>query len=101
RSTRITAPISGLIGTTIVKPGNLVGRGQNTLLTTISQIDPILFRVGVTEADYLKIARRDPSRTGEAPRASGIQLVLTAGTGHPHAGRVVTVDRADDPTTGT
>jgi membrane fusion protein, multidrug efflux system len=99
--TRITAPISGLIGTTIVKPGNLVGRGQNTLLTTISQIDPILFRVGVTEADYLKIARRDPSRTGEAPRASGIQLLLTDGSVYPHAGRVVTVDRAVDPTTGT
>jgi membrane fusion protein, multidrug efflux system len=99
--TRITAPISGLIGTTIVKPGNLVGRGQNTLLTTISQIDPILFRVGVTEADYLKVARRDPSRTGEAPRAGGIQLLLTDGSVYPHAGRVVTVDRAVDPTTGT
>ena len=41
--TRITAPINGLIGTTLVKPGNLVGRGQGTLLTTISQIDPISF----------------------------------------------------------
>ena len=52
--TRVTAPISGMVGTTLVKPGNLVGRGQNTLLTTISQIDPMLFRVGVTEADYLR-----------------------------------------------
>ncbi len=99
--TRITAPITGLIGTTLVKPGNLVGRGQSTLLTTISQIDPILFRVGVTEADYLKVARRDPSRAGEAPRAAGIQLILTDGSVYPHTGRVVTVDRAVDPTTGT
>ena len=52
--TRATAPIDGLVGTTEVKTGNLVGRGENTLLTTISQIDPILFKVGVTEADYLK-----------------------------------------------
>jgi membrane fusion protein (multidrug efflux system) len=99
--TRITAPISGLIGTTLVKPGNLVGRGQNTLLTTISQIDPILFRAGVTEADYLKVAKRDPSRAGAAPEAGGIQLLLSDGTIYPHTGRVTTVDRAVDPTTGT
>jgi len=99
--TRVTAPISGLAGTTLVKPGNLVGRGQNTLLTTISQIDPILFRVGVTEADYLRVARRFPGRTGEAPRAAGIQLALTDGTIYRHTGRVATVDRAVDPQTGT
>src|SRR6185436_5047575 len=36
---RIVAPIDGLIGLTRVKPGNLVGRGESTLLTTISQIN--------------------------------------------------------------
>ena len=30
--TTITAPIDGLIGTTKVKAGNLVGRGESTLL---------------------------------------------------------------------
>ena len=69
--TRVTSPISGLVGTTQVKPGNLVGRGENTLLTTISQIDPILFRVGVTEADYLRIARRDAARMGARRRGRG------------------------------
>jgi membrane fusion protein, multidrug efflux system len=99
--TRITAPISGLIGTTEVKPGSLVGRGENTLLTTISQIDPILFTVGVTEADYLKIARRATNRTGSAPQAAGIQLTLSDGTVYGHEGKVGVVDRAVDPTTGT
>ena len=70
--TRITAPISGLIGTTEVKAGNLVGRGESTLLTTISQIDPVLFRVGVTEADYLRITRRAPgAATGAGPAHPG------------------------------
>ena len=66
--TRVTSPIDGLVGTTLVKPGNLVGRGESTLLTTISQIDPILFRVGVTEADYLRVAqaRSDASRRRRA-----------------------------------
>ncbi|HEY1306199.1 MAG TPA: efflux RND transporter periplasmic adaptor subunit [Vicinamibacterales bacterium] len=99
--TRIAAPITGLVGTTLVKPGNLVGRGENTLLTTISKIDPILFRVGATEADYLRVARRNPSRSGQPPRAAGIQLILTDGTVHPSTGHIVTVDRAVDPTTGT
>jgi membrane fusion protein (multidrug efflux system) len=99
--TRITAPISGLIGTALVKAGNLVGRGESTLLTTISQIDPALFRVGVTEADYLRIARRniDSGRTG-GPQ-TGIRLTLADGTVYPHTGKVNVVDRAVDPTTGT
>jgi membrane fusion protein, multidrug efflux system len=98
--TRISAPISGLVGNTRVKPGNLVGRGENTLLTTISQIDPMLFRVAATEADYLRYARRT-QRTGDSPSAEGIELTLADGTKHPHTGKVTTVDRAVDPSTGT
>jgi membrane fusion protein (multidrug efflux system) len=100
--TRITAPISGLAGTTLVKPGNLVGRGENTLLTTISQIDPILFRVGVTEADYLRLVRRRPAEGATAaPRAGDIQLTLTDGTVYGHRGKVGVIDRAVDTSTGT
>src|SRR5215471_8131759 len=99
--TNVTSPINGLVGTTLVKPGNLVGRGQNTLLTTVSQIDPMLFRVGLTEADYLKIAKRNISRTAAAPKVTGIELTLSDGTVHPQTGSVNTVDRAVDPATGT
>jgi len=101
--TRVSAPISGLVGTTLVKPGNLVGRGENTLLTTISQIDPILFRVGATEADYLRVARRASTarNSGGSPQARDIQLSLSDGTVYPHTGHIVAVDRAVDPTTGT
>ena len=99
--TRVTAPINGLVGTTLVKPGNLVGRGENTLLTTISQIDPILFRAGVTEADYLRVVRRASDRVGQAPRAADIQLTLSDGTVHDHPGKVGVVDRAVDTSTGT
>ena len=55
--TSITSPVDGLIGTTQKKVGALVGRGENTLLNTISQIDPILFRCAIAEAEYLRIAR--------------------------------------------
>jgi membrane fusion protein, multidrug efflux system len=100
--TRITAPISGLIGATLVKTGNLVGRGESTLLTTISQIDPALFRVGVTEADYLRVARRlqEAGQAG-AGKQGNIQLTLADGSVYPHTGKVRVIDRAVDPTTAT
>jgi len=100
--TRVTAPISGLVGTTQVKAGNLVGRGESTLLTTISEVDPMIFRVGLTEADYLRLVRRAQARTGDAPQpVEGIELTLTDGTRHSHTGKLGPVERAVDPTTGT
>jgi membrane fusion protein (multidrug efflux system) len=98
---RVFSPINGLVGTTQVKPGSLVGRGESTLLTTVSQIDPIIFRVAVTEADYLRIIKRDPARSGQEGKASGIQLTLADGTEHPQTGKVGPVDRAVNASTGT
>ncbi len=102
--TTIVAPIDGLIGTTKVKAGNLVGRGESTLLVTISQIDPILFRAGIAEAEYLRIARRvsgerqaGTARTEPVP----IQLILADGSVHPHTGRLDAVERNVETTTGT
>src|SRR4029453_9131806 len=103
---KVLSPIAGLAGTTQVKAGNLVGRGENTLLTTISQIDPMIFEVGVTKADYLRIARRGlqsgkaPGRGGAAP-VEGIELTLADGTKYAQTGKVGPVERAVDPTTGT
>jgi membrane fusion protein (multidrug efflux system) len=99
--TRVTSPIDGLTGQTQVKPGNLVGRGESTLLTTVSQLDPILFRVAATEADYLRIAKRQTAAGGNAPRNTDIQLTLADGSLYAHTGKVNFVERAVDATTGT
>jgi membrane fusion protein (multidrug efflux system) len=102
--TTITAPIDGLIGTTKVKAGNLVGRGESTLLVTISQIDPIFFRVGIAEAEYLKVARRaqEQKQSGAARgEPVPIQLILADGSVHPHTGRLDAVERNVDTLTGT
>jgi len=102
--TTITAPLDGLIGTTKVKAGNLVGRGESTLLVTISQIDPILFRAGIAEAEYLKVARRftEQQAQGVARGAkTPIQLILADGTVHPHEGFLDAVERNVDTLTGT
>jgi len=99
--TKIFSPISGLVGTTQVKPGALVGRGESTLLTTVSLIDPIIFRVAITEADYLRIIKRDPTRAGQEGKASGVQLTLADGTTHPETGKIGPVERAVNASTGT
>ena len=97
----IESPIDGLVGTTQVKAGNLVGRGESTLLTTVSQIDPILFRAGISEAEYLRIARRVQETGRRVGQEASIELVLADGTVHPNKGRVEAVERAVDATTGT
>jgi len=98
----ITSPIDGLVGTTNVKAGNLVGRGESTLLTTVSVVDPILFRAGISEAEYLRLARRaDEIRQERGGRKLPITLILADETIHPITGHVEAIERAVDPTTGT
>jgi len=101
--TAIHAPIAGLVGTTKVKAGNLVGRGENTLLVTISVINPIFFRAGLAEAEYLRIARRLQERqaAGEVREKTPIALILADGTTLPNKGYLDVVERNIDPTTGT
>jgi membrane fusion protein, multidrug efflux system len=100
--TRVVAPAPGIVGKTEVYPGTLVGRGQSTLLTHISQIDTIHVRISVPERDYIAYNRK-----GEERRKAGektplkFELVLSDGSVHPQKGTLVFVDRAVDAATGT
>lgn len=96
----ITAPLDGIVGTTKVRAGNLVGRGESTLLTTVSAVDPILFRAGISEAEYLRIAKR-VQEGGERAGKAEISLILADGTVHDQKGRIDAVEREVDATTGT
>jgi membrane fusion protein (multidrug efflux system) len=95
----IKSPIDGIVGITNVKPGNLVGRGESTLLTTVSLIDPIVFAVGISEAEYFKVAKRN-SRSGERP-APDVQLELADNDIYPHKASLLAVDRGVNAQTGT
>ena len=102
--TKITAPIDGLVGDALVDVGSLVGRGQNTLLTTVSAIDPIDMRFSVSEADYLRFARRSAERgdvPGSTAKAPPFELILADGTVHPHVGTLEFANNVIDPVTGT
>ena len=96
----VRAPISGLIGATMVQLGELVGKGQPTLLATISKLDPIWFYCNVSEVSYLR-AEAETQRTGKRVADLPVTLILANGTTHPDKGRFVFIDRAVDPKTGT
>lgn len=98
--TSITSPVAGLIGTTQKKVGSLVTRGE-TLLNTVSQTNPILFRCAIAEAEYLRLARRGADRDKTLEKKFGVELILADGTVFPHKGRLDAIERAVDPTTGT
>jgi membrane fusion protein (multidrug efflux system) len=105
---RITAPVSGIVGRAERKVGDLVGRGESTLLTTISTIDPVRVGVAITEVDYLRFARNLAAHKGaggESPRAEAgsttAVLELADGSVHPQPGKLLFVDRAVDAKTGT
>lgn len=96
----IRAPITGLIGAKQVSIGELVGKGEPTLLATISQLDPIWFYCAISEVQYLK-AQKEIERRGEKLEQVPVFLILADGTRLPDRGRIVFMDRAVDPKTGT
>ena len=54
----IRAPISGLIGDTLVPVGGLVTANAQQPLTTIVPLDPIWVRFKVTESQYLAFKKQ-------------------------------------------
>src|SRR5262245_12376662 len=101
--TRIAAPIAGIIGKIVVDPGNLVGKAEPTLLTTISAVDPIYTEFSVAEADYLKLSARikldEQGRGRDTERR--LELFLADDSLFPQKGRLIFLGRAFDQKTGT
>lgn len=99
----VRAPISGQIGISRVKVGDLVGPVGNSLLSTISAIDDVRVRFAISEREYLEYTARfgTAPRPGEDPKSAPLQLVLADGSEYPLAGHVVSLDSSVDPTTGT
>jgi membrane fusion protein (multidrug efflux system) len=96
----VRAPITGLIGAKQVSIGELVGKGQPTLLATMSTLNPIWFYCAVSEVQYLK-AESEVRRTGRQIASLPVTLILSDGSVHPAQGRFVFIDRAVDAKTGT
>jgi membrane fusion protein (multidrug efflux system) len=96
----IHSPITGLIGAKQVSIGELVGKGQPTLMATISTLDPIWFYCNISEVQYLR-AEAEIRRTGKKIEDMPVTLILGNGAAHPATGKFVFIDRAVDVKTGT
>ena len=93
----IHSPISGMIGFLQVDEGNLVGRGDATLLATVSLSNPLLVDFNISEVEFLKITRDNRGQGGDLR----FELILSDESTHPNPGTFKVVDRTVDPTTGT
>ena len=96
----VKAPTTGLIGAKQVSIGELVGKGEPTLMATISTLDPIWFYCNVSEVDYLQSEAKS-RETGRDIEKVPLTLVLSNGTEHQDPGHFVFIDRAVDAKTGT
>jgi membrane fusion protein (multidrug efflux system) len=101
--TRMTSPISGIIGKTKAKVGEFVGLPPNPMiLNTVSNVDPILVEFFLSETDYLWAVRTYGTQMAPSPqKALELELILADGTVFPHKGIVNFADREVDPKTGT
>ena len=54
---KITSPIGGIAGIRQVASGNLVGQGEATLLTTVSNVNPMRVYLSISEREYLMYQR--------------------------------------------
>jgi RND family efflux transporter MFP subunit len=96
----ITTPITGIAGTRQVAPGNLVGNGEATLLTTVSNVNPVRVYISISESDYL-MYQRMKSQGNMKGGVGELELILSDGSVFPEKGRIIIADRAVDLKTGT
>ena len=99
--TRVASPIAGVAGIATAQIGDLVD--ITSVLTTVSQLDPIKVEFQISEQEYLAFAAKiTPERiTAGKGTADALELTLANGATFPQRGTVFVVGRAVDLTTGT
>jgi RND family efflux transporter MFP subunit len=100
--TKVVSLIDGIAGVATVQVGNLVG--PSTILTSVSQVDPIKAYFPISEQEYLRMADGvAPGKVDWLTHASRIplQLILADGTRYSYPGKIAFADRQVNPQTGT
>lgn len=98
--TRVSAPIAGRIGRSIVTTGALVSAGQASPLTTIQRLDPIF--VDIQQSSSTLLALRRELAGGSLERASlKVKLKMEDGSLYPHEGVLQFAESVVDTSTGT
>jgi membrane fusion protein (multidrug efflux system) len=98
--TRVTSLVTGIAGIAQVQIGNLVG--PNSILTSVSQVDPIKAYFTVSEQEFTDFHRKFPTEATveEQRRRIPLRLILANGSVYEQAGRISFADREVNPATG-
>ncbi len=96
--TQLKSPIDGIAGISVANIGDLIS--ETSVLTTVSQVDPIKVSFSISEQDYLRLADRievdQPNQRGP-----NLEMILADGKVHPHRGTASIANREVDVKTGT
>jgi membrane fusion protein (multidrug efflux system) len=100
--TDVRSLVSGVAGQAMTQVGNLVN--PQSVLTSVSQMDPIKVYFSISDAEYLHLVERTNKSTGNTLLSGKSQLPLTLtlvdGKVWPHKGRIAFVDRQMNQQTG-
>jgi len=98
--TKVTSLVSGIAGIAQVQIGNLVG--PNSVLTSVSQVDPIKAYFTVSEQEFTDFHRRFPTEASveEQRKRIPLELLLADGNVYEHKGSISFADRQVNPATG-
>jgi membrane fusion protein (multidrug efflux system) len=98
--TRMTSPIEGIVGIAKAQVGDLVN--TQTVMTTVSTVDPIRVTVGISEREYMdRAALINRANYPTTERGPSLELILGNGSVFPEKGKAVLVDREVNVKTGT
>ena len=98
--TKVTSLVDGVAAIATAQIGDLVG--PTTLLTTVSQVDPIKVYFPLSEQEYLRMAMPiNHGRGAKAWTGGPLRLTLADGSEYPRPGSFLAADREIDPKTGT
>jgi membrane fusion protein (multidrug efflux system) len=100
--TKVTSLVDGIAGIAQIQIGNLVG--SNSILTSVSQLEPIKAYFPISEREYVLVQKN--SNAISSKHAIGffgntLELILTDGSVYAQEGRILLADRQVDPNTGT
>jgi membrane fusion protein (multidrug efflux system) len=102
--TRITSPVSGIIGISQVMVGDYVGRAaMGKPLNTVSAVGDIRVRFPISEAEYLRFAKRIRGSKEQIQKIAEIPITLVLGDGstYTESGKIDLANRQIDPQTGS
>jgi membrane fusion protein (multidrug efflux system) len=98
--TKVYSPIDGIAGISSAQIGNLVG--TTTVMTTVSQVNPIWAYFNISEADYLSRAEMFYQLiSGKRVASPVLDFIQADGTTYPKKGKIVLVNREVTSQTGT